>query len=64
MAKPQTPKTTLTAEEALQRLGISHRHLLTLAIGGQVEPTRDGGLTLASVERYEADRALALKKAS
>ena len=59
MAKPTPIPTTLTADEVLARLGVSHRHVLMLVFAGRLEPTSDGGVTVASVEKYERDIKLA-----
>ena len=52
----------LTLGETMSRLGISWRHVLSLAYGGMLVPTPAGTITLASILRYEHDREMAREK--
>lgn len=62
MAKTQTPEppTTLSLTEAVSRLGLSIPYIMSEAFAGRLEPTEDGRLTVASVERFDARRKAAL----
>ena len=62
MAKTQTTPapTSLSLTETVSRLGLSIPYVLSEAFAGRLEPTEDGRLTVASVERFDARRKAAL----
>lgn len=60
MAKPEPQRTSYTLTEACQRLGLTPRHIVSVAFDGRLEPDEAGRLSFASVERFAAARARAL----
>lgn len=62
MGRTTPPTTTddLSLADAMAHLGISARHVLSLAVDGRLVPTLDGGVTRASAARYAEVRTRAL----
>jgi len=61
MARTAPAPETVTLADAMARLAVNSRHILTLALDGRLEPTLSGDLTAASVDRVAAQRARALE---
>ena len=65
MRAPTSTKTdpdSIPALEAADRLGIPLQGVISMAFGGQLEPTASGGISAASLAKAERDRALALER--